>query len=79
MHSHGEVLTALGEAIRQARLRRGVSQEELADASGLHRTYISSVERGERNLGFINLVKIAQALNVKVSVLTRHLDDLVED
>ena len=44
------------------RLAKGWTQEELAERTGLHATYIGGVERGERNLGFDNLLKIARAL-----------------
>ena len=48
---------------------RGWSQETLADQAGLHRTYISGIERGERNLGLDNLDKLAQAFGVTVADL----------
>ena len=51
-----------GETVRQLRESEGISQEELADRCGLHRTYIGSVERGERNVSLANIVRIAQAL-----------------
>jgi transcriptional regulator with XRE-family HTH domain len=59
----------LGRKIREQRIIIGVSQEELADISGLHRTYIGSVERGERNISLQNIVRIAQALSISPSVL----------
>jgi transcriptional regulator with XRE-family HTH domain len=51
------------------RTEKGISQEELAQRSGLHRTYVSSVERGERNISLINIAKLANALGVKPSEL----------
>lgn len=51
------------------RLKRGLSQEKLAELSGLHRTYIGSVERGERNISINNIEKICKALNVDVTQL----------
>jgi transcriptional regulator with XRE-family HTH domain len=57
-------LLLFGENVRSVRKRTGISQEELADRAGLHRTYIGGIERGERNIGLINLLRIAQALNV---------------
>ncbi len=50
--------------MRAERERLGISQEELADRAGLHRTYIGGVERGERNLGLLNVVRIARALRI---------------
>jgi transcriptional regulator with XRE-family HTH domain len=60
---------ALGRAIRRLPVDRGVSQEKLAHRSGLDRSYMGGVERGERNLGLANLIKIAGALEVGPSEL----------
>lgn len=51
-----------GQRIRHFRKLKGISQEELADSCDLHRTYIGSVERGERNITLLNAEKIAKAL-----------------
>jgi len=59
----------LGQKIREQRIVIGLSQEELADVSGLHRTYIGSIERGERNVSLQNIVLIARALSVSPSIL----------
>lgn len=59
----------LGDAIRREREKTGLSQEAFAHECGLHRTYIGSVERGERNISLDNIVKIAAALGLKCSVL----------
>ena len=53
-----------GEVIRRAREKRGVSQEQLADEAGLHRTYISLLERGLRNPSLTVITQLAQALKV---------------
>lgn len=65
----------LGVRVRELRNKLGWSQEELADHSGLHRTYIGMVERGERNITLLNLLEIARALQVKLSEITKDLDD----
>lgn len=53
-----------GERVRSIRLQKGLSQEELAWACGLDRSYLGSVERGERNISLINIWKIAEALRI---------------
>jgi transcriptional regulator with XRE-family HTH domain len=53
-----------GKAVRKYRLRLAISQEELADRAGLDRSYIGQVERGETNISLLNLVRIADALQV---------------
>lgn len=58
-------LRLLGKAVRQRRLALGWSQEKLAEESNLHWTYVGGIERGERNVGFRNLVRIARALKLK--------------
>lgn len=57
-------LQSLGKNIRLLRKAKGYSQESFANACGLDRTYIGGVERGERNLGIKNLLRIAQTLGV---------------
>ncbi len=68
----------LGIAIRQTRVALALSQEELADNCSLHRTYIGSVERGERNIAIDNVIKISEALNCKVSELVILAEDMEE-
>jgi transcriptional regulator with XRE-family HTH domain len=63
----------VGMRIRELRLAKGVSQEALADQAGLHRTYMGSVERGERNISLENIVRIAHALRVQPSILLETL------
>jgi transcriptional regulator with XRE-family HTH domain len=64
----------LGETIRELRQQRGISQEKLAELCDLHRTYISGIERGERNVGLLNIVEIARALKIKPSSLLDGID-----
>ena len=58
-----------GRAIRDFRRGRGISQEQLGFDSGLHRTYIGGIERGERNPSLQNILRIAEALGVSPSEL----------
>ena len=58
------VLRALGDAIRNRRQATGLSQDELGHLCGLHRTYIGSVERGERNVTIASIFNIAHALQL---------------
>jgi len=55
--------------LKNLRQKKGLSQEQLAEAAQLHRTYVSSVERGERNISLENMEKLARALKVDI----RHL------
>ncbi|MBI4471823.1 MAG: helix-turn-helix transcriptional regulator [Acidobacteria bacterium] len=66
-----ELQRQVGQRIRQLREKRGWSQEGFADECGLHRTYIGSVERGERNLTLSSLQTIAKTLNVSMSELLK--------
>ena len=62
-------LKDLGERIRVRRLARDLTQAQLGDHCALHRTFIGSVERGERNLSILNLRRIARVLRVPLSDL----------
>jgi transcriptional regulator with XRE-family HTH domain len=62
-----DILIAFGKRMRILRQAKNISQERLAEISGLHRTYISSVELGKRNISLRNIEKIAKALGVGIS------------
>lgn len=64
-----DIKQRFGRRLRELRQGQGYSQEELASRAGLHRTYVSSAERGERNVALVNLYKLAKALNVPMSDL----------
>lgn len=68
------VQRALGQRIREIRLKRGWSQEEFADICGLHRTYMGSIERGERNLTILSILTVAKPLGMTVSQLLSGLE-----
>jgi transcriptional regulator with XRE-family HTH domain len=63
-----------GERMRQLRLARNLSQEELAFKVGVHRTYLGSIERGERNPSLKNIAAIAKALDITLSELFSFVD-----
>jgi len=64
----------VGDRIRVLRQKAKLSQEALADACGLHRTYIGAVERGERNISLLNIVAISRALGVKPAFLLKEIE-----
>ncbi len=57
--------------VRELRTERGWSQDDLADAAGLHRTYIGTIERAEQSIGLDNIEKIAKALKISIAELFR--------
>lgn len=67
---------AYGRALRELRSECGISQERLAHLSGLDRTYVGGIERGERNPSLANLLKLAEALGVRVSELATRAEAL---
>jgi transcriptional regulator with XRE-family HTH domain len=62
-------LQLFGDRVRNQRKARGLSQEQLAELTGLHRTYIGGIERGERNVSLMNILRLAEALEVSPSDL----------
>lgn len=73
-HDRTTVLISFGSTVRNLRTELGFSQEEFADHCGLDRTYIGGVERGERNIGLVNVYRIASALELDVSVLFQNIE-----
>lgn len=67
-------LRRLGGRVRALRQERGLSQERLAHEAGLHRTYISQVERGDRNVAVLNLLRLSRALQVDPARLVAGLE-----
>ena len=64
----------IGQVMRAFRQRRGLSQEQLGDQAGMHRTYIGQVERGERNPSFESLDRLLRALGVNWSQFGAAID-----
>ena len=64
-----EIKRKFGKQVKKLRLEKGLSQEALAYQADLDRTYIPSIEKGERNVSITVIEKIAKALNVKISTL----------
>ena len=70
--SDSKILCSFGNNVRRHRKARSMSQEELGDCCHLDRTYIGSVERGERNISLLNIYRIADALELDVKELFIH-------
>jgi len=64
-----EIKEKFGKQVKKIRIEKGLSQEALALSADLDRTYIPSIEKGERNVSITVIEKIAKALNVKISIL----------
>jgi transcriptional regulator with XRE-family HTH domain len=69
---------ALGDRVRELRKKAGYSQEGFADAAGVHRTYIGTLERGEANVSLGNLQKVSKALEITLSELFRTVEKRAE-
>jgi len=69
-----DVQVRFGKRLRAIREGKGVSQEKLAEDAGLHRTYVSAVERGLKNISLVNIERLAQALGVEMADLVRFGD-----
>ena len=62
-------LRVFGKRVRELRLERRLSQEKLAELAELHRNYVGGIERGERNVALLNILKLARGLRIKPSLL----------
>lgn len=71
----GSLRETVGNNIRKIRISKGISQENLAFTCGLHRTYISDIERATRNVAIDNIEKIANALSIKAASLLDEEDE----
>lgn len=68
------LLIAFGDRIREFRFEAELTQEELAEAAGLHWTYIGQIERGERNLTYLNVLRLARGLELTPSELLEEIE-----
>jgi transcriptional regulator with XRE-family HTH domain len=73
-HSHAELYRCLGQVISFRRKRLGLSQEELSEASGVDRSFLSSVERGKRNPSFGTVASIASGLRMRYTKLVSNCE-----
>ena len=69
-----DLLLTFGKTIRQIRLSKNISQEKFADLCNLHRTYISDIELGKRNVSLENIGKMASALDMNISELFQEVE-----
>jgi len=69
MISDSDILNKFGDKVRDYRKQKNLSQEELADKAGLHRTYIGMIERAEKNITLLNIEKIANSLELSIKQL----------
>jgi transcriptional regulator with XRE-family HTH domain len=65
VESKADILQRFGAHVRELRRERGISQERLATLAGLDRTYVGGIERGERNVALVNILKLARGLEVE--------------
>lgn len=72
--NRADILKQFGETLRAYRQQAGMSQEKLATAAGLDRTYVGGAERGERNVSLVNIARLATALGLSPSQLLDPLE-----
>ncbi|WP_338378806.1 helix-turn-helix transcriptional regulator [uncultured Flavobacterium sp.] len=71
MKEKSKILIKFGERVREVRIEKGLSQEQLAHIADVHRTYIGMIERAEKNITLINIEKIAKALDINITELLK--------
>lgn len=74
MQNNSDILIKFGKRVLSYRKEANLSQEKLAELSGLHRTYIGMIERGEKNITLKNIEKISKALEINMSDLLKDLN-----
>jgi transcriptional regulator with XRE-family HTH domain len=73
-----KIKEAFGYALKDIRIKNGLSQEELAEISDLHRTYISDCERGVRNASLVNIYKICKSLGIEMSCFFVKMEEILK-
>jgi len=76
---NSELKYEIGKRVRQYRLNKGLTQEKLAELSGLDQSYIGQMERGEKNITLSTLMKITNAMTISVSEFTAEIEGTVEE
>ena len=71
MKDKSKILIKFGDKVREIRIAKGLSQEQLAHIADVHRTYIGMIERAEKNITLINIEKIANALEISINELLK--------
>lgn len=69
MKNTSAILIKFGNRVRELRIKKGLSQEQLAHIANVHRTYIGMIERAEKNITLVNIEKIAKALEININEL----------
>lgn len=69
MKNNSTILKKFGDRVRELRIQKGLSQEQLAHIANVHRTYIGMIERAEKNITLLNIEKIANALDTTIKQL----------
>ncbi len=72
MNNKSNISKKFGEKVREVRISKGLSQEQLAHFAGVHRTYIGMIERAEKNITLVNIEKIAKALEINSYELLKY-------
>jgi XRE family transcriptional regulator, regulator of sulfur utilization len=70
-----QISLKIGKRVRELRMERGLSQEELAEVSGVHRTYVGAIERGEKNITIKMALKLCKALDINLEKFVEKLGD----
>ncbi len=70
----GDIRERFGFAVKDRREALGLTQEEFAERAGIHRTYLSDIERGTRNVSLVNIERVAQGLSLRLSELFQAVD-----